>query len=497
MPRLHIVEKYHSFAMVRMIGPLQKLIGIEVTVGEEIDETADVNLHMPWHHLQRYEPTGKSKHIIAFTHFNPGTEPAFYATAQKADVITVMSFDGRRKLIELGIDPRKIHVAYCGTDHVQFRKRNIGIVASYQPSGRKRGHILLDLAWRMDPSWLQLFRFCIVGKEWETLVEELVEAGMDTMLVPGIEDDKKMLEFYHSFDVLLSTGYVEGGPMPVVEAMKAGVPVLTPDYGFATDLLTGVDKYDTVEDLEKKLIAMFEHDIENAKMSSMLTWRAYVEEYALILNNLLDEPIMEMENSGTPRYNALLGVVDRVKPQNVLEVGTWSGRRGSQMIQRAAGYRPIETIHYAGFDLFEDMTEDLFRKELSKIPPPLNCVQRVMDATGAKISLFKGNSAITLPGAYKDLGYKKFDLIFIDGGHREDTIRLDWENVQEFIHDDTVIVFDDYYYSRPDELEGYGCNKVVEGLGEEWEINHLNPITSHDSETHGKIETGLVEVKHA
>ena len=144
----------------------------------------------------------------------------------------------------------------------------------------------------------------------------------------------------------------------------------------------------------------------------------------------------------------------------------------------------------------ENMTEDKFRTELSKIPPPINTVKRVLDATGAKITLFKGDSAVTIPGAYKDLNYQKYDLIFIDGGHREDTLRLDWENVQELIHDETVIVFDDYYYDRPDELKGYGCNNVVESLGEGWEVNHLNPITSHENPW-GDVEIGLVEVQRA
>ena len=68
-----------------MANPLKKLIGIEVTFGEEIDETADVNLHMPWHFLTDYEPTGESKHIIVFTHLNKGAEPGLYKTAKTQD----------------------------------------------------------------------------------------------------------------------------------------------------------------------------------------------------------------------------------------------------------------------------------------------------------------------------------------------------------------------------------------------------------------------------
>lgn len=497
MPRLHIVEKYHSFAMQRQSLPLKRLIGIEVTIGDEIDESADVNLHMPWHFLEDYEPTGESKHIVAFTHANPGSMPNIYKACKKADAVTTLSFDGRKQLIDIGIDPRKIYVVYCGTDHTEFRLRNIGVVASKQPNGRKRGHILLDLAWKMDRNWLNAVNFYLIGLGWESLASELKATGINVDHIPGITNDQEMLEFYHNFDVLLSTGYEEGGPLPIIEAMKAGVPVLTPDYGYTHDLLTDADKYTTLEDLQEKLIALFEHDIENARIGSMLTWKSYTEEYAMILNDLLNVPVKEVKESGTPRYTELMHVIDRVKPKSILEVGTWSGKRASQMIQRAAGYRPIETITYAGFDLFEEMTEDIFRTELSKIPPPKNVVERFLKATGARIFLFKGNSAVTLPKADKKTAYRKFDLIFIDGGHREDTIRLDWENVQDLIHDKTVIVFDDYYMIKPDELEGYGCNEIVKNLGDEWEVLIYQGQATDHKMPQGKVTIALAEVKRA
>ena len=499
MHRLHIVEKYHSYAMQRMAAPLFKLQGIEVTQGEEVDETADINLHMPWHHLENYEPTGESKHVAVFTHANPGSDAYIYKAGMKADIITAMSFEGRQKLIKLGIDPRKIRVIYCGTDHTQFRKRNIGMVASKQPNGRKRGHILLDLAWHMQPDWLNLMRFYIIGKGWGSLVSELEAVGVDVVHVDGIENDKDMMDFYHTFDVLLSTAYEEGGPMPIVEAMKSGVKILTPDYGFTHDLLTDIDKYKNVEELESKLIKMFEHDVDNAMIASLMTWKSYVEDYAMICMDLVDTPVLEVESSGSPRYHRLMQIVDQVKPRNIMEVGTWSGKRASQMIQRAAGFRPIDTITYAGFDLFEEMDENLFRQELSKYPPPKKIVERFLQATNATIRLWQGNSAKTLPSAEKTLSYQKQDLIFIDGGHRADTIKLDWENVQRFMDEDTVVVFDDYYLDRPDALAGYGCNDLLDGLDPQiWHVLvHQFQATTHENERMGKVTIALAEVKLA
>jgi len=498
MRKIHIVEKYHSYAMQRQTLPLMDLIGCEVTRGEEIDPQADVNIHMPWHFLSGYDPAeSESKHIAVFTHENPDSASAMYNTCKKADFVTVLSFEMRSRLIALGIDPRKIRVAYCGTDQTQFRRRRVGIVATRQPNGRKRMNLLLDLAWKMDRFWLGLIEFCIIGKGWEAWAQELKNAGLNIVLVDGINDDNQMMQFYHTFDVLLSTAYMEGGSLPIIEAMKSGVKVLTPDYGYAHDLLTPADKYTTVEDLEKKLISLFEHEVENAQIATMLTWQSYAEEYALILNDLLDSDIREMEDSGTPRYAQLLRIVAERKPKNIIEVGTWAGKRASQMIQRAAGYRPIETINYLGFDLFEEMTENLFREELSKIPPPMEVAERFLTATGAKIKLVKGNSAVTIPKENWD--YKKADLIFIDGGHRADTIRLDWENVQQYINQDTRIVFDDYYLSLGQHLDGYGCNELMDELKDDpkWEvIIYQGQATRHK---YGEAEAiiALAEVRYA
>lgn len=496
MPSFHIVSPYASFAMRRMAVPLHKIQSMDVTESKEVNPEADVNLHLPWHTLIDYEPQGKSKHIMAFTHANPMSDAPIYAAGVKADAITALAYDGRDKLINLGLDRHKISVIPTGSDHMKFRRRRIGVIATRQHNARKRMHLLLDLIWHLPQSWVQLIDFVIIGPGWDEIVESMKMAGGNVQYIEGITDDEELLNFYHNFDVLLATGYIEGGPFPVQEAMAGGVPILTPDYGFARDYLPEKYKYHNLQELIDKLLEMFNPALENAQMATILNWYSYVQEYVLLISEMLDTPLYVHGNDGTPRYFGLMKIVNEIKPRNIMEIGTYDGRRATQMIQRAARYRPIETVYYAGFDLFEQFEENVFRKELSKRPPPEHTVRRFLGATHARHDLFVGNSAQTLPGAFKATDYRKFDLVFIDGGHHEDTIRLDWENVQEFIHDDTVIVFDDYYYNRHKDIKDYGCNDIVDNLSDKWKVTYMQPITKHKKEF-GELEIGMVEVRRA
>mgnify|MGYP001457844067 CR=1 FL=1 len=48
------------------------------------------------------------------------------------------------------------------------------------------------------------------------------------------------------------------------------------------------------------------------------------------------------------------------------------------------------------------------------------------------------------------------DLVFIDGGHSEETVASDWENVKHLLHEKSVVYFDDY--------PNWGIGPVVDGI---------------------------------
>ena len=63
-------------------------------------------------------------------------------------------------------------------------------------------------------------------------------------------------------------------------------------------------------------------------------------------------------------------------------------------------------------------------------------------------TLVLGNSTVTIPNYIKDNGDKKFDVIFVDGGHDYDTANTDVANCMQLAHRDTVVVLDDTVYTN-------------------------------------------------
>lgn len=77
------------------------------------------------------------------------------------------------------------------------------------------------------------------GRKGEEIVEEIVEAGFDVRACGRgrwpceiTHDVDERFAFYEAIDYLLVPSLDEGGPMPVVEALAARVPIIAPDVGW-------------------------------------------------------------------------------------------------------------------------------------------------------------------------------------------------------------------------------------------------------------------------
>ena len=163
--------------------------------------------------------------------------------------------------------------------------------------------------------------------------------------------------------------------------------------------------------------------------------------------------------SDTKRYSIILSTIFYYRPKSIIEIGVYRGVRAKEMIQAAQIFN--KNIEYFGFDLFEMINKKIQRKELSKIPYSKKDIKNNLSKY-AKVRLFKGYTSKTLD----KLKNKKVDLIFIDGGHRLDTIKNDWNKSKKFQKKNTIIIFDDYYLDNEKIIRNFGCNLVVNKIDE-------------------------------
>jgi hypothetical protein len=71
--------------------------------------------------------------------------------------------------------------------------------------------------------------------------------GVEVHVTGGALNEEQMRVFYQSIDYLIVTSDTEGGPIPVLEALAAGIPVIAPNVGFCWEY--PVIRYEDISDL--------------------------------------------------------------------------------------------------------------------------------------------------------------------------------------------------------------------------------------------------------
>lgn len=160
------------------------------------------------------------------------------------------------------------------------------------------------------------------------------------------------------------------------------------------------------------------------------------------------------------RYDQIIKLIQEVKPKTIVEIGVHKGLRSVLMCREAMKFH--EEITYFGFDVF-DMMDEKFHKEALNgkgMPSEVEAGRR-LESLGDGLTWFlvKGDTRHTLHGRKN----YQADLVFIDGDHRLDVIRGDYEPFENA----RCVVFDDYYNLgdvKNFDLLKYGCNGLIYDL---------------------------------
>jgi hypothetical protein len=160
------------------------------------------------------------------------------------------------------------------------------------------------------------------------------------------------------------------------------------------------------------------------------------------------------------RYRHLYEEIESLRARRILEVGTNDGLNALEMA-RVARRQRIE-IEYFGFDLFEDLDYAGLLREFAIPAPSRQEVASHLRRKGlTRAQLFAGDTCKTLPEAARTLGV--MDLIFIDGGHSQETVLSDWTSVAPMVSDTTSVFFDDY--------PNFGVGPVVDQIDRKvWDV---------------------------
>ena len=185
--------------------------GWEIRIVTEATDWPDLHYFIPYSKQPARKPTLSA---CFFTH-RESVEPArsnFLQQAETTDYCVTMSSKYTHLLNDHGIE--NVHTIETGVDLDRFDIRlQIGVVGRTYHTGRK-GEDLIDKCLDLDN-----IEFLFTGSGW---------------LGPSVHlSDSELPEFFNKLDYLLIPSRIEGGPVPLMEALASGREVIAPsDVGF-------------------------------------------------------------------------------------------------------------------------------------------------------------------------------------------------------------------------------------------------------------------------
>ena len=145
------------------------------------------------------------------------------------------------------------------------------------------------------------------------------------------------------------------------------------------------------------------------------------------------------------------------KPKNFLEIGVFHGVTSRNVCDLLAQIHGKD-FSFTGIDIFSTDKEiikeevipqtkfsnplkTIYYKYIVKLDPySKKSVEKLLSKYKDNINIIKGNSNRVL----KEISLDKFDYVFLDGGHKYETVLTDLKNLRNIIINSGVVLCDDY-----------------------------------------------------
>jgi len=212
---------------------------IKFTISKLQNFDADINYYINWTNNQPcLNELKKTKcDIILFTHFEKEHFVEETRVIKWADLFTCMAKHGAIKLKARGIPNQKIGIIEgIGVSTAIRNKIVIGWAGKpYFSLSRKASDVFMKLADDLDST---IFKFIFYGNKAGVplLATKMKNCGADVEVLYENYD-----HFLQSIDYYLSPSTMEGGPMDMLNAFYAGIPVVSRKIGFFYTIKTKDD----------------------------------------------------------------------------------------------------------------------------------------------------------------------------------------------------------------------------------------------------------------
>jgi glycosyltransferase involved in cell wall biosynthesis len=185
--------------------------------------------------LETSDHSGKL--IVWFPHFEEHGKRDKISVIQalsRADKIICPARMWKQWLIENGIDHQKVSFVLGAADPKMFRyhersNNTVGFVSKYYP--RKNPDFILGIVQQMPD-----LQFILNGRNWQEY-EKFGELISQPNFRYIEADYSQYPEIYSQMDVFVSPSTVEGGPIPLLEAMMSNIVPVASRTGFAPDVI--------------------------------------------------------------------------------------------------------------------------------------------------------------------------------------------------------------------------------------------------------------------
>jgi glycosyltransferase involved in cell wall biosynthesis len=201
--------------------------------------------------------------------------------------VLCMNIALQQDLFRLGVSPQKLHVIVGGADpnifrpHLRDDNGLVGLCSAYYP--RKSPELIIEIVRRMH--WR---KFILVGNGWEEYAkfDELLELSNFRYVEP---EYKNYPEYYSKMTVFVSPSQLEGGPIPLLEAMMSNAVPVASRTGFAPDIISHgkngfvFDLPGDADHLCKLIDLAFELECNVSETVQQYSWDAFSERAGAIM----------------------------------------------------------------------------------------------------------------------------------------------------------------------------------------------------------------------